>query len=132
MNASWTYRIGAAVLVWACASVTPGCAAGRGDGSVLHVVLIKLKDPALVPDMERDAREALPAVRGVKRLRCGRALGLLRPMVDSAYDSAITMEFDSADAYDRYLNDPAHVAVVTKWKPEMESIRVIDITPAPR
>ena len=129
-------HVAACVLV-SLGSIATGCATaggtspGRAAPGIQHVVLIKLRDPAQAPRLLADG-EALRRIPGVRRYVSGRPVGAGRAAVDAGYDVGVTMDFASAADLERYLADPRHVALVEKWAPRWEWIRIHDFgAPAP-
>lgn len=58
--------------------------------------------------------------------------GADRPNAITDFDVAITMSFADKAAYDAYLASPQHKDALATWKPRFASLRMVDITPAPR
>lgn len=53
-----------------------------------------------------------------------------RSNVDSDYDVALCIGFNTDQAYAEYLVDPAHLELVSRWKPQFEWIRIHDVLSA--
>ena len=50
-----------------------------------------------------------------------------RGNIDSDYDVGFYVGFDRREDYQGYLDHPDHVAVVQKWRPRWEWIRIYDV-----
>ncbi len=117
-----------------------GCAGGtRGSsvtlprlGSIGHLVLIKLNDPGQASELIQDTYARFTAISSVHDLHCGMCFGADRPSAITDFDVAISMNFDDKAGYDAYLSSPQHKEALEKWKPRFASLRMVDITPAPR
>jgi hypothetical protein len=114
--------------------VSAGCAADRSareaparPGLINHVVFFKLKNAAQAAELVRDCDEDLAAIPGITSYFCGRHIDTGRPTVDQAYDVGFFVAFDSEEAYSGYVQHPAHVALVEKWRPRWEWILVRDV-----
>ncbi len=94
---------------------------------ILHVVLVKLKNPSDAPDLFRDAREALGSAGRDRSVSPGVPFTMGRPEVDGSYDAAFVVEFADQQAYRRYLASKGHEDLVRVWRPHIESMRVYDI-----
>jgi hypothetical protein len=94
---------------------------------VLHVVLVKLKNPADAQELVNDTQRTLGLTSDAHALTPGVALGVKRPEVDDDYTVAFVMEFRDADCYQRYLESEAHKGLVARWLPRAERLRAMDI-----
>ena len=103
-----------------------GCTPPR-PARINHIVFFKLQNPddraELIADCDRD----LATIPGVKSYFCGVHGDYGRDLVDSSYDVGFYVGFETDEAYENYLSDPRHVAVVQKWKPRWEWIRIADV-----
>ncbi len=91
------------------------------------MVYFKLQDPDEAWELIRDCDEKLSVIPGVTSYFCGQHGDYGRPTVDDDYDVGFYVGFESDQDYERYLVDPRHVAVVEKWKPRWEWVRITDI-----
>ena len=109
----------------------PGCATAPAvaPAPVQHVVLVKLVDPADAAALLADCRARLADIPGVASCVIGQPLDTGRSSVDGDYDAALVMGFASTADYQRYLEHPAHVALVDAWKPRWLWIRIHDFAP---
>ena len=92
-----------------------------------HVVFFKLEDPKDSVELIRDCDEDLSTIPGVTSYYCGEHGEFGRQNVNSDYDVGFYVGFDSEEAYRAYLDDPAHIAVVQKWKPRWQWIQIYDV-----
>jgi len=114
--------------------MTAGCAGAPRPpriaprpGLVNHLVLLKLKDPALSDSLIRDADRAAAQIPGITGYFCGRHLDTGRAGVDSGYDVAFYVALASPEDLSAYLAHPAHQALVQRWKPLAEWMRIHDV-----
>lgn len=95
-------------------------------GTINHVVFFDLKDPADAGDLIQDCYGLLDnpiASSGY----AGKHYDIGRATVLQDYDVCFFVAFDSEEDYRAYIEHPRHVALVEKWKPRWDSIRVYDI-----
>ncbi len=108
-----------------------GCQASNSDRpntSLLnHVVLIKLQQPEGINELLADCNRLLPRINQVDSYWCGKHFDIGRAEVDSDYDVALCVGFQTQAGYEQYLIDPSHMELVNKWKPRFESIRIYDV-----
>lgn len=94
---------------------------------IRHTVVFKLKHPKGSPEEKvfLDAIQKLSAIPGVRNFE------LLRQVSKkNKYDFGLSMEFESAKAYDGYSNHPDHNAFVQKfWVNEVADFMEIDYEP---
>lgn len=101
--------------------------AGLGArGSISHVVLFSLTDPADAPAMIVDTRATLGTIPGVEGLFCGRPLETGRAGALGDFDVCVCVAFKDVASYTAYLSHPAHQALVARWNDRFVSARVID------
>lgn len=98
-----------------------------GAAPITHIVFVKLNDPSEAATLIRESRETLGQIRGVTALSVGHHLDTGRPTVDGDYDAGLTMGFRTAADYKMYVEHPAHVEFVKKWRPRTKWMRVYDI-----
>jgi hypothetical protein len=114
--------------------VCGGCATvpAPRQAPVSHVVLFKLKLSADTAELIADCDARVPRIPGVAGYACGRPVDTGRAAVDSGYDVGLYVGFGTLDAYRSYLAHPDHQALVEKWKPRWEWIRIHDfLDPTP-
>lgn len=131
----------AAVLI-AAVLAAGGCAAEharRGPprpARINHLAFFKLKNPAEADALIADCDSMLATIPGVVSYYAGKHLDTGRgPRVDGDYDVGFYVGFESEADYARYVDHPAHVAAVEKWRPRWQWIRVHDVlddTPSPK
>ncbi|HMN95458.1 MAG TPA: Dabb family protein [Phycisphaerales bacterium] len=119
-------------------AVAAGCASPRGEplppspGEIVHVVLVKLNDPSEGPALIDDANRRLATIAGMTTWLAGEHRELGRTGVVQDYDVGFAMGFDDDEAYLAYLDHPAHVAFVERWRPRSQWLRIYDLGEAPR
>ena len=94
-----------------------------------HVVLVDLADDGEIPAMRAASDAALPRIASVKGYVCGTPVDIGRASVSRDYDLGIIVQFESADAYKAYLEDPLHVQLVQEWKPKWRKAAIFDFAP---
>ena len=100
--------------------------------TIHHVVLIELKNDTDQAALLADCDRLLPGIPGVTSYWCGIHGDFGRTGVDSSYDVALCIGFREDHAYTNYLVNPAHIELVTRWKPRFEWIRIHDVvSPTP-
>lgn len=95
---------------------------------IQHVVLAQLKDPADAAALLADSDKSLSDIPGVASYMSGTHLDIGRAGIDSGYSAALVIGFRSVEDYRGYLDHPAHIALVERWKPRMEWLRIYDIS----
>ena len=120
-------QIIASLLVPAALAST-GCASKQP--TINHVVLIDLKDDSEQKALVADCDRLLPSIPEVASYWCGVHGDYGRSGVDSDYDVALCVGFVRDEDYVSYLIHPAHVELVTEWKPKFEWIRIHDVVDA--
>lgn len=111
---------------------TIGCAATPDTlpprpAKINHFVVFKLNDPAQANELIRDCDELLGTIPGVVSYFAGRHHDVGRDHIYSDYDVGFFVGFNSDEDYEVYVDHPNHIAVVEKWRPRMESMRVYDV-----
>ena len=102
-----------------------------GEPGVVHVVLVWLNEPGNAGHRQQiiDGSKKLTEIPGVQDLRVGRVVPSERDVVDSSYDVALYLRFDSQAALQAYLAHPIHKTVVKEqFLPVMDYYRVYDFT----
>ena len=98
-------------------------------GGVTHVVVFWLKDHGNAAQRAKiiETSESFRNIPGVLSVQAGQCLPSQRPIVDSTFDVALTMEFASKAAMQKYLDDPRHKAASDGvLKPLVKKIAVYD------
>ncbi len=107
-----------------------GCAAPSANpprpARINHVVFFKLKNPEDAVKLIHDCDTKLATIPGVVVYFAGPHLETGRASVDTDYDVGFYVGFMREDAYRGYVEHPAHIAVVEKWEPRLESLDVRD------
>ena len=108
-----------------------GCASGpvsSGSGRIRHIVIVWLKpgaDRAAVLDATRE----LGKIPGVVDYSAGTMLASDRKTVDSSYDLAIILTFDSETSLRAYDQHPIHKRVIEEVvKPNVARFLIYDST----
>lgn len=113
-----------AICLAACATTGP---TPPRPAYINHVVFVKLHDPSRVQELLDDSDAMLATIPGMVSYYSGAHLDTGRPTVTADYDAGLFMGFDSQDAYARYVDHPAHVAFVDKWRLHLAWLRVYDV-----
>jgi hypothetical protein len=91
---------------------------------IRHTVVFKLKHPKGSAE-DQDFFKALmklAAIPGVEKFECMKQVSR-----KNNFDYGLSMEFASQQAYDRYSNNPYHVAFVkNRWLSEVENFMELD------
>jgi len=98
-------------------------------GGVTHVVVFWLKDHGNAAQRAKiiETSESFRRIPGVLSVKAGQCLPSGRPIVDSSFDVALTMEFASQAAMQKYLDDPRHKeSTVSVLKPLVRKITAYD------
>ncbi len=98
-------------------------------GGVTHVVVFWLKDHGNAAQRAKiiETSESFRKIPGMLSVQAGQCLSSQRPIVDSSFDVALTMEFASKAAMQKYLDDPRHKAASDGvLKPLVKKIAVYD------
>lgn len=96
---------------------------------ISHTVVMWLKDPGNATHRETliGAAEGFRSIPGVRSVTAGPCIPSARPIVDSSFDVAVTLTFDSAEKLQQYLDHPQHKsAAETVLKPLVKKITVYD------
>ena len=92
-----------------------------------HLAFFVLNDPADAPELIGDCDAMAGAIPGITSYYCGTHLDTGRETVDGSYDVGFYVGFDTVEDLQGYVAHPEHVALVTKWRPRLESLRVHDV-----
>jgi hypothetical protein len=106
------------------------CGCASTQGTIHHVVMIELKNDSDQSALLSDCDRLLSNIPGVTSYWGGTPGDFDRSDVDSDYDVALCIGFDTDQAYAEYLVDPAHLELVSQWKPQFEWIRIHDVLSA--
>jgi hypothetical protein len=118
------------VFVIVVSALFGGCAAQNHPARpalINHTVLIKLKNPADVNELIADCDALGHAIPNVASCYAGKRLEGERPMAITDYDVGFFLGFNTQADYDRYVEHPDHKAALAKWKPRIESLRIVDV-----
>ena len=124
----------AAMLLVAALPLT-GCACGcrsadtgmpPSPAAISHVVLFDLHDPADADELIVDCNEQLATIPGIASFAVGRHLDTGRGHVSSDYHVGLYVGYETEADYAVYVDHPIHVALIEKWQPRWNSIRVFD------
>jgi hypothetical protein len=92
-----------------------------------HMVFFQLNDAADLPELRADCDELAGAIPGVTSYFSGLHLDTGRDTVDGDYSLGFYVGFDSAEDYAAYVAHEAHKALVAKWMPRLQWLRVYDV-----
>ncbi len=96
--------------------------------AINHLAFFKLHNPADAAELIADCDRHLGTLPMVVSYFCGQHLDTGRgDRIDSDYDVGFFVGFADAAAYSAYVDHPEHKALVAKWQPRWEWIRVIDV-----
>ena len=101
---------------------------------VNHVVLCWLKDSGNKEQRQKLIRESLEfeSIPGVLEVRAGEVVKSDRPIVDSSYDVAIFLSYESVDDLKAYLIHPDHKKAVKEvLRPLVKKVLVYDFIENP-
>lgn len=112
-----------------------GCACDACDASgspprpalISHPVFFRLSDPNDAPELIADCDRWIAPIPTVVVYACGEPFDSGRETVDSDYDVALIVGFDSPEGYAAYVEHPDHVRLVEKWGPRVRSLLVRDV-----
>jgi len=107
-----------------------GTVASRGRCAVHHVVVCWLKEPGNEEARQKiiEVSRTFRDIPGVREVKAGQVLPSERALVDSSFDIAVIMTFDSRQAMDEYIVHPKHTeAVKNVFRPLAGKIVVYDI-----
>lgn len=95
-------------------------------GMINHVVFFDLTDPDESDELISDCYNLLE-IPGAVSGYAGTHYDIGRDSILCDYDVGFFVAFDSEADYRAYIEHPAHVALVEKWRPRWDSIRVYDV-----
>ena len=130
--------LAAVIMLSGCASTNSDTSATPSAGvmkmpaprpaPINHVVFAKLKDPAQREALIIDCDTMLAVIPGTASYYCGTPLDTGRgASVDGNYDVGLYLGFHTVEALNGYVVHPNHVALVEKWRPQLEWLRVHDV-----
>jgi len=97
---------------------------------IVHVVLFTFNDNLTTQERQEfmDGIETLRGVKSAKTMYIGTPVmaTAVRPIVDTAYNVALTVLFEDLAAHDAYQVDPLHKAFVAKSRPMCSRVRIFD------
>lgn len=85
------------------------------EPQIVHVVVVWLKNPGSEADRQKlidTSRGFVGKIPGIVRVQVGPVLPSTRPMVDSSFDVALVMTFDSEKSLREYDTNPVHKQAV--------------------
>jgi len=107
-----------------------GCVNGQSaafrPAKINHLVFFSLASPDDRVELIADCDEQLATIDGVVSYWCGEHGDFGRSIVDSNYDVGFYVGFNTRAKYEQYLKHPSHIAVVGKWKPRWNWIKIYD------
>lgn len=99
---------------------------------ITHIVLIQLKDPTRAAELIEDCDRSVPGIPAVKAYSCGLPFPSDRPNVVGDYSVGFSVSFENEEGYRAYTEDPAHLALVEKWKTAWKDVRIFDFLDSPQ
>ena len=120
-----TLLLAATLLVPGCAMRSP--AAPPRPARINHIVFFKLTDPAGRDELMDDCDDMARTIPGITSCYTGIHFEMGRANIDSDYDVGFYVGFDSEADYQAYVDHEAHVALVRKWLPKLEWLKVYDV-----
>lgn len=103
-------------------------APAKRPARINHFVFVKLKNPADADLLIADSDQELGQLPMIVAYACGKPLDTGRgDRVDSDYDVGLFIGFASEADYTAYVEHPRHEALIAKWKPQWEWIRIQDV-----
>ena len=113
-------------LVAALLLLAPGCASPRA-AAIQHVVLFRLAEARQADALLADCDALLPAIPSVVAYHAGRHVDVGRDGVLADYDVGLVVGFEDVEGYRAYLDDPAHLRIVERWRPAFADVRIYDV-----
>jgi len=116
------------LLLFVFPALLAGCTLGQ-PVAIQHVVLIKLNDAGQAAALLEDCDTALPGIDGVLMYWSGTPdqSGRVSLAIDVDWDVALCVGYADAATYSAYVDDPAHVDLVRRWKPQFTWLRIHDV-----
>jgi Stress responsive A/B Barrel Domain len=116
------------LILCAAAAALTACQSTPRHG-IAHTVVLWLKEPGNAAHRAtlQQVSESFRSIPGVRSVTAGPCIPSARPIVDSTFDTAVTLIFDSPEDLQRYLDHPRHKeATVSTLKPLVRKITVYD------
>lgn len=113
-----------AALLAGCATTTP---TPTRPALISHIVFFNLAAPADRDELIVDCDAMAAAIPEVTTCAAGVHLDTGRDNVDGDYDVGLYVGFESEADYRIYVDHDAHKALVEKWGPKLEGLKVYDI-----
>ncbi len=95
---------------------------------LIHSVYFWLKEQEN-PDARKSLLEGLHSLQGIKPLHSSYVGGpaeTRRPVIDSTYDFALVLIFDSLEDHDKYQVDPVHLKFIEEKAPLWARVQIYD------
>lgn len=97
-------------------------------GTINHVVLITLEDPADAEALQTDCDRMLATIPSVTVYACGRHVETGRSSaVNTDYSLGLLVSFEDMKGYQTYLDHPSHLRLLEKWKSRFSDLTIYDI-----
>ena len=92
-------------------------------------VELAIRDPELVDadELIRDCESMLTTVDGVASFFAGTPFEAEQEGMRRDFDVGFYLGFMSEADYQTYLDHPAHLEIVKKWRPRLQRLRVYDV-----
>ncbi len=124
-RSSWMVCLVACLL--ASCTATPRPAVPSRPARINHVAFFELNDPKDAGELIRDCNSMLTTVPGIVSSYAGTHLDTTREGVQSDYHVGFYVGFMSEADYRTYLDHPAHLEIVKKWRPRLRRLQVYDV-----
>ncbi len=115
-----------ACLLASCAATSSSTGPSR-PARINHVVFFELNDPEDADELIRDCNSMLTTIPGIVSSYAGPHLATVRESVQSDYHVGFYVGFMSEADYQTYLDHPAHLEIVKKWRPRLRRLQVYDV-----
>ena len=115
-----------ACLLTACAAPSAHTEPARA-ARINHVAFFELNDPKDTGELIRDCNSMLTTIPGIVSSYAGTHLDTTREGVKSDYHVGFYVGFMSEADYQTYLDHPAHLEIVKKWRPRLQRLQVYDV-----
>ena len=99
----------------------------RRPARINHLAFFKLNDPADAAALIEDCDRMAAVIPGITAYYAGQHVDVGRPTVDGDYDVGFYTGFETIDDYLEYVAHPEHVALVERWSPRLQWLRVHDV-----
>ena len=115
-----------ACLLASCAATSSSTGPSR-SARINHVVFFELNDPEDADELIRDCNSMLTTIPGIVSCYAGTHLATVRESVQSDYHVGFYVGFMREADYQTYLDHPAHLEIVKKWRPRLRRLQVYDV-----